>query len=59
MEPSDPPCDRSVDLEVLVIQTRLTQGPPARVKDPPLPARIADLLCTDHAVEHGGEESKN
>jgi hypothetical protein len=34
MEPSDPPCDPSVDLEAWVIQTRLAHGLPPRVEDP-------------------------
>jgi hypothetical protein len=45
MEPSDPPCDPSVDLEAWVIHTRLAQGLPARVEDRTVLARIADLMC--------------
>ena len=46
MEPSDPPCDPSEDIESWVIYTRLDQGLPARVEDPVVLGRIADLIRT-------------
>jgi hypothetical protein len=56
MEPPDPPFDPSVDLEAWVIHTRLAQGLPARVEDPTVLARIADLLCTDQLANRKGDE---
>lgn len=56
MEPSVPPPDPSVDLEVWVIYTRQAQGLPARVQDPAVLALIADLLGTSHADRNGAEE---
>jgi len=44
MEQSGTPCDPSDDFEAWVIQTRLEQGLPARVEDPAILARIADLI---------------
>ena len=56
MAPSDPPPGPSADLEAWVIRTRLAQGLPARVEDPVVLARIADLLCTDQHVNRKDEE---
>jgi hypothetical protein len=58
MAPSDPPPDPSVDLEVWVIYTRLTQGLPARVEDPTVLALIADLIRHQQA-DHAGEETND
>jgi hypothetical protein len=44
MEPSDHPVYPAVDFEAWVIQTQLVQGFPARVEDPTVLARIADLM---------------
>jgi hypothetical protein len=54
MEPSDPSCDPSEDLEAWVIRTRLAQVLPARVEDPAVLALIADLIC----IELMGDQSK-
>jgi hypothetical protein len=51
MEPSDPTCDPSGDLEAWVIQTRLAQGLPARVEDPTVLARIADLMGIEEEAD--------
>jgi hypothetical protein len=62
MEPSDPSCDPSGNLEAWVIQTRLAQGLPARVEDPTVLARIVDLLgigiheVTNHAKSEEASE---
>lgn len=53
MEPSDPPCDPSVDLEAWVVHTRLAQGLPARVEDPTVLARIVDLISAHQVDRHG------
>jgi hypothetical protein len=58
MEPPDPPCDQSVDLEAWVIQARLAKGLPARVDDPTVLALIANLLCTQQADRDGDEASE-
>ena len=58
MEPSDPPCDPSGDLEAWVIHTRLAQGLPARVQDLAVLARIADLICT-HQLNDQSEEGRD
>lgn len=55
MEPSDPPCDPSVDLEAWVIQTRLAQGLPPRVKDIAVLTRIADLIHTHQGTARQDE----
>jgi hypothetical protein len=55
MEPPGPPCDPLVDLEAWVIHTRLAQGLPARVADPTVLTRIADLLCTDQLASRKGK----
>jgi hypothetical protein len=52
MAPSDPSPDPSVDLEAWVIYTRLAQGLPARVEDPIVLARIADLMGIQQVVDH-------
>ena len=44
------------DLEAWVVHTRLVQGLPARVEDPTVLARIADLPCTDQLANRKGEE---
>jgi hypothetical protein len=51
MKPSDPPCDPSGDFEAWVIRTRLAQGLPARVEDPTVLARIADLIGIQQAAD--------
>ena len=59
VELSASPPDPSVDLEAWVIYTRLAQGLPARVEDPIVLVRIADLLClrtvSDDQAKHAGE----
>jgi hypothetical protein len=56
MEPPGPPCNPSVDLEAWVTHTRLAQGLPARVEDPTVLARIADLPCTDQLANRKSDE---
>ena len=51
MEPSNHPRDASGDFEARVIQTRLAQGLPARVEDPIVLARIADLMGIDQVAD--------
>lgn len=53
MEPSDTPCDPLVDFEAWVIQTRLAQGLPARVRDRAVLARIADLIRIPQLNDQG------
>jgi hypothetical protein len=55
MEPSDPSCDPSEELEAWAIRTRLAQGLPARVEDPAVFALIADLIC----IELMGDQSED
>lgn len=55
MEPSIPPPDPSVDLEAWVINTRLSQGLPARVEDPVVLARIIDLISSPARAGDQGE----
>ncbi len=56
MEPSDPSCDPSVNLEAwVIIHTRVAQGLPGRVEDLTVLSRIADLICP-HQADRQGEE---
>jgi hypothetical protein len=56
MEPPDPPCDPSVDLEGWVIQTRLARGLPTPAEDLVILAHIADLIRTHQEIDFRSED---